>query len=66
MARAMHNHVPNLSVNRTTRKLRLRVPFGLRRPVTSNVRRQLLHSSTVRVGYMADVVPLTQLTKRGG
>lgn len=31
---------PNLSVNRTACKLRLQVPFGLRRPVTSNVSHQ--------------------------
>lgn len=29
--------VANLSVNRTARKLRLRVPYALRRPVTANV-----------------------------
>ena len=38
----MSNPSPNLSVNRTARKLCLRVPsdFALRRPVTSNVRRE--------------------------
>lgn len=31
--------IPNLSVNRTACKVRLQVPSGLRRPVTSNVGR---------------------------
>lgn len=52
---------PNPSVNRTACKLCLQVPFGLRRPVTSNIELPLILARYYRLGSPPIIHPNSQI-----